>query len=145
MSDLPTHFDLIWRQALGGGAEVLQRNIPTSKALGAWQVYQRQALTGELGAGAVVYLQPAGEYDRLARFAGFLGTPPTPADEQLGRVVREVWTAWAREQPDVGDRPDWLDPWEQLPARIQDVDTRIGRTLFALGCAATVDTGDTHG
>jgi hypothetical protein len=121
---------------------VVRRNIPASDALAVWQRETARALQGEYGAGAVVYLQPAGEHDRLARLAGFLAAAATDDDVQLGRIVRDVWMAWAREQPDVAQRPDWLDPWEQLPARIQDVDTRIGRTLFALGCAAAIDRGD---
>lgn len=51
--------------------------------------------------------------------------------EQLGRVVREAWVAWAREQPDVSDHPSWLVPWEQLSERDKDVDRRIALAVLA--------------
>lgn len=66
-----------------------------------------------------------------------------PNDEQLGRLVRDVWMEWAREQPDIEQRPDWIDPWEKLPARIQEVDSRIGCVLFAAGFTAAV-TGERY-
>lgn len=131
--------DLIWRQAFGGGSQVLRPNIPVAEALTVLRDEALRAQRGEYGMGVVVYLQPAGEHDRHARLTSFLDVAATGDDAQLGRVVREVWMAWAHEQPDVATRPDWLDPWDQLPERIKDVDTRIGRTLFALGCAASVD------
>lgn len=44
--------------------------------------------------------------------------------EELGRVVRETWVAWAREQPDC--KPSWLVPWDELDAGQREVDMRIG-------------------
>jgi len=49
--------------------------------------------------------------------------------EKLGRRVRQVWMDWAEQQPDILDRPDWLDPWEKLPERIQDADKKIGTAI----------------
>lgn len=58
----------------------------------------------------------------------------TPFDESnreaLGKVVRDVWVAWAAEQPDA--KPAWLAPWESLPDHIQDVDMRIGEAVARL-------------
>jgi hypothetical protein len=54
--------------------------------------------------------------------------------EQLGREVRAVWMAWAREQPD--PKPSWLLPWEELTEPEREVDRRIGHQLYAQGYAA---------
>jgi hypothetical protein len=51
--------------------------------------------------------------------------------EPLGRIVRETWVAWAKEQPDVRDHPSWLVPWDDLPARDREVDMRIGSAAAA--------------
>jgi hypothetical protein len=126
----PTHYDLVWRQQLAGGTEVLQRAIPVDQALAVLNEYRGQALRGELGAGAVVYLQVAGEHDRQARIIAYLGAAATDADAELGRIAYDVWRA---------EQVDRLVPWEQLPADEQEGYTRIGRTLFVLGCAATLD------
>lgn len=53
--------------------------------------------------------------------------------ERLGREVREVWIAWAREQPD--PKPSWLAPWEELTEAEREVDRRIGHRLYAQGVA----------
>jgi hypothetical protein len=50
--------------------------------------------------------------------------------EVLGRVVREAWVQWAKEQPDVVNRPEWTDPWEKIPERIREVDCRIGEAVL---------------
>jgi hypothetical protein len=47
--------------------------------------------------------------------------------EHLGRVVREAWVEWAKEQPD--PKPSWLIPWEQLSESQREVDMRIGLTV----------------
>ena len=36
------------------------------------------------------------------------------AREDLGRLVRETWIAWAREQPD--PKPSWLVPFSPMPS-----------------------------
>lgn len=43
--------------------------------------------------------------------------------ESSGRLVRQVWVDWAREQPDA--KPSWLVPWEELDAGQREVDRRI--------------------
>lgn len=53
--------------------------------------------------------------------------------EALGRRVREVWTAWAREQP--SPKASWLVPWEDLTEPEREVDRRIGEALAARGLA----------
>lgn len=54
-----------------------------------------------------------------------------PDRERLGRIVREVWVEWAREQP--SPKPSWLVPWEGLSEPDKEVDRRIGERLFAEG------------
>jgi hypothetical protein len=44
--------------------------------------------------------------------------------EELGRVVRDTWVAWAREQPD--PKPSWLTGWNELDDGQREVDMRIG-------------------
>lgn len=47
--------------------------------------------------------------------------------EAFGRRVREIWIAWAKEQPT--PKPSWLVPWEQLSEPDKGVDRRIGETI----------------
>ena len=49
--------------------------------------------------------------------------------EQLGRLVRETWVAWAREQahPHAG----WLTGWDELDEGQREVDMRIGEAVAA--------------
>lgn len=56
--------------------------------------------------------------------------------ERLGRVVRDAWVAWAKEQPD--PKAEWLDPWEALPEPMKEVDRRIGQAVMG----AIVKQGD---
>jgi len=51
--------------------------------------------------------------------------------EALGRIVRWVWIAWAKEQPN--PKPSWLVPWEGLSEPDKEVDRRIGERLAAEG------------
>jgi hypothetical protein len=46
-------------------------------------------------------------------------------------MVREVWVAWAHEQPN--PKATWLAGWEMLPERDREVDCRIGEALYAAG------------
>ena len=48
--------------------------------------------------------------------------------EQLGRRVREVWVAWAKEQP--APKESWLVPWEELDEPSREVDRRIGAAIW---------------
>lgn len=52
----------------------------------------------------------------------------------LGQRVREVWVAWAHEQP--APKPSWLLPWEGLSEPDREVDRRIGEALFKMGVEA---------
>ena len=49
----------------------------------------------------------------------------------LGRIVREVWIAWAKEQP--APKPSWLVPYDQLNEPDKEVDRRIGERLAREG------------
>lgn len=49
------------------------------------------------------------------------------ARERYGRLVRETWIGWAREQPN--PKPSWLVPWEGLSEPDREVDRRIGEAL----------------
>lgn len=62
--------------------------------------------------------------------ADHLGSSAAPRDD-LGRTLREVWVAWAREQPDA--KPSWLVPWEQLDEAHKEVDRRMAEALYELG------------
>jgi hypothetical protein len=48
--------------------------------------------------------------------------------ETLGRIVRDAWVAWAKEQPE--PKSGWLDPWDMLPEPIKEVDRRIGMAVL---------------
>jgi len=54
-----------------------------------------------------------------------------PTTELLGKEVRAVWIAWAKEQPH--PKESWLTPWEELTEAEKEVDRRIGSHLFLLG------------
>lgn len=56
--------------------------------------------------------------------------------EPLGRIVRETWVAWAREQPN--PKRDWLTGWDELDDGQREVDMRIGSAVAA---QAVVDAG----
>ena len=49
--------------------------------------------------------------------------------EPLGRIVRETWVAWAREQ--YRPKPSWLLLWEELDNGQREVDMRIGAAVAA--------------
>jgi hypothetical protein len=50
-----------------------------------------------------------------------------PVREQLGRIVRETWVAWAQEQPD--PKPGWLLGWDDLRDDEREVDMRIADAI----------------
>jgi hypothetical protein len=58
--------------------------------------------------------------------------------EAGGRLVREVWIEWAREQPN--PKPSWLVPWEGLAEPDRDVDRRIAERLTLAARAAQPET-----
>lgn len=47
--------------------------------------------------------------------------------EDLGRLVRETWVAWAKEQRD--PKPSWLTGWDELDAGQREVDMLIGHAV----------------
>ena len=49
--------------------------------------------------------------------------------ETLGRIVRETWVAWAKEQPD--PKGSWLTGWDELDGGQREVDMRIGEAVAA--------------
>ena len=51
----------------------------------------------------------------------------TDIREPLGRIVREAWVAWAKEQPD--PKPSWLVGWDELDSGQREVDMRIGHAV----------------
>jgi hypothetical protein len=53
--------------------------------------------------------------------------------EALGRLVRETWVAWAKEQ--YRPKPSWLLPWEDLDNGQREVDMRIGSAVAAQAVA----------
>lgn len=57
--------------------------------------------------------------------------------ERHGKRVREIWVAWANEQPDA--KPSWLVPWEDLDDAQREVDMRIGAGLWGDGFADGMD------
>ena len=57
--------------------------------------------------------------------------------DHLGRIVREEWIKWAREQP--SPKPSWLVPWEGLSEPDKEVDRRIGARLYSIGVLSCDD------
>lgn len=51
--------------------------------------------------------------------------------DRLGQMVRDVWIAWAKEQPE--PKASWLIPYNQLSEPDKEVDRRIGEKLFFEG------------
>ena len=47
--------------------------------------------------------------------------------EALGALVRDVWVAFASEQPE--PKASWLLPWDELTEPEREVDRRIGETV----------------
>lgn len=60
-------------------------------------------------------------------------------DETLGMIVRDAWVSWAKRQ--ANPKPEWLDPWEKLPAEIQEVDRLIGIAIKRRVLAVLVVSG----
>jgi len=50
--------------------------------------------------------------------------------EALGRLVREIWIEWAKEQ--THPKPSWLLSWEEIGEADREVDRRIGERLAML-------------
>lgn len=52
---------------------------------------------------------------------------PQPRRELLGRVVRDAWIKWARENKK--DKPSWLVPWEELDEEYKEADRQIAMAV----------------
>jgi hypothetical protein len=62
--------------------------------------------------------------------------------EQRGRLVRETWVRWARQQP--SPKPGWLTGWNELDYGQRQVDMLIGEAVAAdtlLTFAAELEAG----
>lgn len=57
--------------------------------------------------------------------------------EPLGRMVRQIWINWAKEQ--ANPKPSWLLPWESLDDGQKEVDMWIGETLHTAGRRSILD------
>ncbi len=53
--------------------------------------------------------------------------------ERLGRVAREAWIKWARQQPE--PKASWLVPWDGLSEPEREVDRQIGEAVAAEAAA----------
>jgi hypothetical protein len=62
--------------------------------------------------------------------------------EKLGRLVRQVWTDWANEQP--SPKASWLVPWARLSEPEREVDRRIGERLFTEGIEGAIKVCETR-
>ena len=108
-----------------------------SGALEAWDDFRqgvsagsdRRVCAATITAALVRESEQAAEVARLTRVRGGL-----PGRDWLGSIVREVWDAWARQQPN--PKPSWLTPWAKLSEPDKEVDRQIGETLFKLGAEA---------
>lgn len=50
--------------------------------------------------------------------------------EELGRLVRDVWTHWASSQMDIDEHPNWMATWAGLMEREREVDRMIGTAVY---------------
>lgn len=50
-----------------------------------------------------------------------------PSRDELGRVVRNAWVQWAKQQPD--PKPHWLTPYDQLSEADKEADRQIGEAV----------------
>src|SRR5690606_35656299 len=64
------------------------------------------------------------------RDGGGMSDTTTQDRDALGRVVREAWIAWAREQP--SPKPSWLVPYDELSEADREADRRIGDAVAAV-------------
>jgi hypothetical protein len=98
-----------------------------------------QHFWGFLSPGGAVFSVRRHPADPNPRVASGHWRPGTPAEprELVGRLVRQVWVQWAREQPD--PKPSWLLAWEERDDGQREVDMRIGAALFDAGYRAGTD------
>ena len=87
--------------------------------------YQRKARD-------IVWVSPSRDQVRAIVESAWSSLAAGSDPEALGRIVRETWVNWAKEQPDAGGHPSWLVPWDELPERDREVDRRIGSAVAAM-------------
>jgi hypothetical protein len=63
--------------------------------------------------------------------------------EALGRIVRQIWVAWASEQTEL--KPSWLIAWDDLDDGQREVDMRIGAAVAAAERDRIADLADRLG
>lgn len=64
--------------------------------------------------------------------------------DELGRVVRTAWIAWAKTQPD--PKPSWLAPYDDLSEPDKEADRQIGEAVVrATRTDSNPDPGDCGG
>lgn len=79
------------------------------------------------------YAQAQDSRERHERLSGIALDTLTSALERvsdretLGRVVRDAWVEWAKEQPN--PKPSWLVPWSELNETDKEADRRIGEAV----------------
>ena len=97
MSTTPT-FELVWMQRLGGGTEVLERDIPANRALARLQQADRE----DHGAGGICFLRASDDiYAAIARELARATARHAPLNsaheayavllEELDEFKAEVW------------------------------------------------------
>jgi hypothetical protein len=114
-----------WREALVFLAAELDRR--SDQHLGpASQAYASAArIASQRAQGARTGMDEAAPVSREGQESS--GEPEAPQRVALGMLVRAVWVAWAREQPDA--RPSWLAAWAELDEGQREVDMRIGEAV----------------
>jgi hypothetical protein len=88
----PTHCDLVWMQAMTGGAEVVSPHIPNDAALGVLRDYAARA--NEYGPGSVFYLvdcaDPLHQVRKELKRAQDLHAPLNSAHEAYAVILEEL-------------------------------------------------------
>ena len=67
------------------------------------------------------------EYDSGLTAESFLNQIIFFDPNDLGRIVRNAWIEWAKEQPN--PKPSWLVPYDELNQADKDADIRIGQAV----------------
>ena len=107
-------FDLVWMQRLGGGSEVLRRNIPASDALAALEEAER---TTPAAPGGVLFLRPSGDGDWQQR------AETAEADAAALRRAIHAYRAVGMRLAAPGS-----EQWHAILAEAKDVEVALYRT-----------------
>lgn len=139
--------DGFFRAARMGDASWLQRGMAWLLGDDPAPLAPSEAFTHEKGLDAGVFDEAPQPRARIIAHEGgqpiVLATMPPKPDpaseafaserERFGRIVRDEWVMWAREQPN--PKPSWLVPWEGLSEPDREVDRRIGERLAREGAS----------